>query len=154
MRIDQNQFILYKSTKVNLPTEIEDLIDSYLAREPYSPKLLEVIRDRKEIKEYIDSFRHPKLPTQIEQQKVLLAWIRNSYRTNKYCFDHSITGWGQNTFCFPKGLPIPDSEARFALGLHKWEEIPNFLEFIHYPDTLYFNKYLKDPFSIRICWVD
>ena len=154
MRKHQIQSILYISIKSNLPTEIRDLIVPYLARDPYSPELLKDIKNRKEIKEYIDSFRHPKLPTPTEEQKVLLEYIRYSYRTTKDCFDNYITEWEQNTFCFPKGLPIPDSEARFALGLNNWEEVPSFIGFLHYPNTLYFNKYLKNLPSVRTCWVN
>ena len=129
MKLSHQQHILFSSDQFNIPKEIEEIINSYLFIPPISPDLLTAIRNRKILKDNIQSFKYPNLPTiTLQQQHLLLHIHQYKHRNQK---EINITTWGLNHFYFSTEsnffskiynttLSIPDSEIWLCLNLYQW----------------------------------
>ena len=180
MKLSHQQHLLFSSNKFKIPKEIEEIINSYLFIPPVCSHLLNAIRNRKILKDHIQSFKsqyiipdltikHQDLLFEIHQfhyKNRRFNSVRNSFFKYKDTPETSIQTWGINHFSsttefifFSKiyknnTLPLPDREIWWCLNLSQWQDIPDLVLQIHYPDTLFFDKYLTYCFSKRICWVD
>ena len=126
MKLSHQQHILFSSDQFNIPTEIEEIINSYLFIPQFFPDLLTALRNRKILKDHIQSFKYPNLATITIQHQNLLLRIHQYKHRNRT--EISITTWGLNHFYFStesiffskiynNTLPIPDNEIRWCLAL-------------------------------------
>ena len=173
MKLSHHQHILFSSNQFKIPKEIEEIINSYLFIPPVCSVLLTSIRNQKILKDHIKSLKYQNnIPILTIQHQNFLFQIhqyhyknrrfntkRNTFFKYKQTSATSIQTWGlnhvssKNEFIFfskiynNNTLTLPDREIRWSLNLSQWQDIPDSLLQTHYPDILFFEKYLTYCFS-------